>query len=53
MKKKIKDLTLEEMFNICSNHDCSKCQLNGKGACEIANQVMMFDNFESEVEVDE
>ena len=28
MLKKIKDLTKEEMQNICENHYCIKCPLN-------------------------
>ena len=28
MKKKIKDLTLEELKNICAMHSCSICPLN-------------------------
>lgn len=30
MKKKIKDLELEEIFDICSNHSCKKCPLKVK-----------------------
>ena len=30
MKKKIKDLTIEEMTTICCNNSCNKCPLNIK-----------------------
>ena len=59
MKKKIKDLTLEEMSEICSKHYCENCPLSvvgTHGGCyEQAYFLVNYaDKFrESEVETDE
>lgn len=59
MKKKIKDLTLEEMFKICKSHNlCVDCNLQSiKTGCrcykEIMSEVLVNFDLEREVEVDE
>ena len=59
MKKKIKDLTLEECVKVCiKNKNCSKCELCEKHTNKcICSQLYSFKNnqtfLESEVEVDE
>lgn len=60
MKKKIKDLTLEECRNICFGKRCPQCPLYyGNGLCrlfEIINTNQREDthfDLEREIEVDE
>lgn len=52
MKKKIKDLTLEEIYRICDrNESCDNCPLiDGIFPCGINNCSFMEDK---EIEVDE
>ena len=59
MKKKIKDLTLEEIANICSTHHCFEdCPI--LDACNRANFECIYDGlsrdkftFEQEIEVED
>ena len=60
MKKKIKDLTLEELRHICFGRRCFQCPLYyGNGLCRLfeINNIRQRENthfdLESEVEVDE
>ena len=59
MKKKIKDLTLEEMEEICVNHTCD-AYVRGKSRCPLLFSNSCLQGFiekmhyiEREVEVDE
>lgn len=62
MKKKIKDLTLEELKKICKNKKCSECILFtfvGFYSCKIRNyledahNIAEYENQEIEVDVGE
>ena len=54
MKKKIKDLTLEECRKICEGKICDECPLLSKitNSCCLVPQLLVQD-LEKEVEVDE
>lgn len=56
MKKKIKDLTLEELLNICIKYSCEDCPLNTIVCDKYFNISDLYDmklNKEIEVEDDE
>ena len=56
MKKKIKDLTLKKLRNICKNHsyDCDDCPLNtGDYGCMVNIENANYEPYwEKEIEVD-
>lgn len=55
MKKKIKDLTLEEAMKICSKNSCRDCPLNNipyNTACHL-NYLEFREDLTKEVEIDE
>lgn len=58
MKKKIKDLTLEEIKKICNKYSCNECPLNIPHSCHCYG-LALVQGFrwtikeEREVEVDE
>ena len=57
MKKKIKDLTLKEIKEICEKYDysfCEECELyNKKTECCLVEPPLLEEDFEREVEIDE
>ena len=54
MKKKIKDLTLEELMYICTIHTCSFCPLNEKVCDKYFNVSKIKDmKLNKKIEVDE
>lgn len=55
MKKKIKDLTLEECKKICDENVCSRecCPLYGKGICHQSFYDYEEEDLEQEIEVEE
>ena len=57
MKKKIKDLTLDECVKICSvREDCQDCPLLSRDTCVINDMnylAMKISQLEKEIEVDD
>ena len=54
MKKKIKDLTEEEVIKICDNHSCKRCPLFDYESCHCkTNLLELYGEEEIEVEDDE
>lgn len=57
MKKKIKDLTLEEIKKICEQYDysfCEECELYSKETeCCLVEPPLLEKDLEREVEIDE
>ena len=54
MTKKIKDLTIKELKEICSNYDfCDNCPLNKTKVCCASPYHITTKDLEIEVEVDE
>jgi hypothetical protein len=52
MKKKIKDLTLEEAYKICDEHiSCIVCPLHCMELC--LKDLMIEEKFEQEIEVED
>lgn len=52
MKKKIKDLTLEELYKMCINYKCAKCPFADYDECPRFDNKLK-DDLEKEVEADE
>lgn len=53
MKKKIKDLTSEEVEKICENHSCLFCPLNVNELWCNSDDLEQYGEIEIEVDVDE
>lgn len=58
MKKKIKDLTIEEIDKICNNTNCGRCPLLFCEDCHYANVCLnqahgLYDFLNQEIEVEE
>lgn len=51
MKKKIKDLTLEEIMNICAENECITCKINN--ICGIKPYGFLGSVMQKEIEVNE
>lgn len=50
-KKKIKDLTLGEMYEICCKHDCPNCPIETL-VCAYKHSIHSLEDLEEEIEVE-
>ncbi len=49
-KKKIKELTLGEMYEICCKHDCPNCPIETL-VCVYKHSIHSLEDLEEEIEV--